>query len=279
MTDAPRPSALSTVSSKDGTQIAYRSYGAGEGIIIVGGVLSTGEDYVRLAEALTRNFAVHVVDRRGRGRSGPQGADYSVEAECEDLLAVQAATSAVMVFGHSYGGFVALEAARQTQVFSRVVVYEPGVCIGGSLPTGWMPRYRELLAAGRSRAAFACFARAHALWPISAMPLWYLQAILRLVIRGDRWRTMEPLLATNLAEHEQEVRLDDGTASRYASIESKVLLLGGAKSKPLMTTRLFEVLQGAIPDSSVEILAGLDHFAPDQKAPEVVADHIREFLL
>jgi hypothetical protein len=46
-----------------------------------------------------------------------------------------------------------------------------------------------------------------------------------------------------------------------------------------MTTRLFEVLQGAIPDSSVEILAGLDHFAPDQKAPEVVADHIREFLL
>ena len=66
--------------------------------------MTTGADYTHLGEALASSFTVHLVDRRGRGRSGPQGAGYSIDKECEDLLAVMDTTGARNVFGHSGPG-------------------------------------------------------------------------------------------------------------------------------------------------------------------------------
>lgn len=280
MTAVRESATPSIVTSADGTGIAYETVGKGRGLIVVGGALRTGEDYLPLARQLARTFAVHVMDRRGRGASGPQGPDYSVEKECDDLVAVQAATGATAVFGHSYGGFVALEAARRTAVFSRVAVYEPGVSVAGSIPVAWVPRYRQLLAAGDRRGAFAVFVRGigTASGPVTMLPLWYLRAVLRLVVRGEQWRRMEPLLEASAAEHEQEARLDDGTAERYRSIRARVLLLGGGKSPAFLTAELFSALQQVIPDASAEILDGLDHFAPDEKAPALVAERVRNFL-
>lgn len=273
-------SAERQVLSADGTPIAYQSLGAGDGVIVVGGALAAGRDYLPLARVLARSFAVHVVDRRGRGASGPQGPAYSIGKECEDLLAVQAATGATAVFGHSYGGLVALETARRTGVFSRLAVYEPGVSVGGSIRTDWMPRYRELLAAGDTRGAFACMVRRIAAGPalVARVPLWYLRAILRLMIRGRRWQQMEPLLASSLAEHEQVARLDDGTVDRYRPVTARVLLLGGRKTAASITTRLFDALQDVIADCAVEMLHGLDHNAPTEKGAEVVGDRVRRFL-
>ena len=270
----------SAVTSADGTGIAYQTVGEGRGLIVVGGALRTGGDYLPLARDLAGTFAVHVMDRRGRGASGLQGPDYSVEKECDDLAAVQAATGATAVFGHSYGGFVALEAARRLAVFSHVAVYEPGVSIAGSIPVAWVPRYRQLLAAGDTRGAFAVFVRGSgaAPGPVTRLPLWQLRAVLRLMVRGEQWRRMEPLLEASAAEHEQEARLDDGTAERYHSIQARVLLLGGGKSPAFLTAQLFPALQQVVPDATVEILDGLDHFAPDQKAPALVAERVRNFL-
>ncbi len=59
--------------------------------------------YLPFARALTSSFTVHLVDRRGRDGSGPQGENYSIERELEDLSAVQAQTDTTIVFGHSYG--------------------------------------------------------------------------------------------------------------------------------------------------------------------------------
>jgi pimeloyl-ACP methyl ester carboxylesterase len=270
----------SVVTSADGTRIYYETLGEGRGVIVVGGTLRTGADYLPLARKLAGTFAVHVMDRRGRGGSGPQGSDYSVEKECDDLLAVQAATGATAIFGHSYGGFVALEAARRTAVFSQVAVYEPGVSIAGSISVAWVPRYRQLLGAGDCRGAFAVFVRGLGTspGPVARLPLWYLRAVLRLVVRGERWRRMEPLLEASAAEHEQEARLDDGTAERYRAIGARVLLLGGAKSPAFLTTELFAALKHVVPGATVEILDGLDHFAPDEKAPALVAERVLDFL-
>jgi len=268
------------VPSADGTPIAYQSLGAGDGVIVAGGSLRAGQDYLPLAPALARSFAVHVVDRRGRGASGPQGSAYSIGKECEDLLAVQASTGAAMVFGHSYGGLVVLETARHTEVFSQVAVYEPGVSVDGSIRVDWMPRYRELLAAGDTRGAFACMVGQMAAGPspVAKMPLCYLRAILRLMIRERQWQHMEPLLASSLAEHEQVAGLDDGTVDRYRSITARVLLLGGRKSAASITTKLFDALQVMIADCVVEMLDGLDHNAPTERGAEVVGDRVRRFL-
>jgi hypothetical protein len=65
--------------------------------------------YAKLAAALGDAYTVHAIDRRGRGPSGRQGPDYSIDREVEDAIAVLDATGSAVVFGHSYGGLVALE--------------------------------------------------------------------------------------------------------------------------------------------------------------------------
>jgi pimeloyl-ACP methyl ester carboxylesterase len=269
------------VRSRDGTAIAYETLGAGDGLVVLGGAWRSGRDYLRFARALAPSFEVHVIDRRGRGRSGPQGPSYGVQRELEDLFAVQAQTAATIAFGHSYGGLIALEAARRSSVFSDVVVYEPGVSVAGSIPLGWIPRYRALLAAGDRRGAFAAMVRGAGGAPpvLERMPLWYVKLMLHLFIKEDRWRQIDPLLEAGLAEHEQVAALDQSTADRYQDVTARVVLLGGSKSRPHLTTDLFERLTATIANCTSELIVGLDHTAPDEKAPDLVAERARHHLL
>ena len=275
---ASAPVRVATVASADGTVIAYHTVGQGPPLIVVGGGLRAAEDYLSLAGGLAERYCVHVVDRRGRGLSGPQGPRYGIARECEDLLAVQAATGARVVFGHSYGGLVALETAVRSDTFEAMVLYEPGVSVAGSIPTAWMPPYRALLERGDTRGAFACFVRAFGAGPVTKLPRWYLRAVLRCVIRKRRWEERyESLLAANLAEHEQVAACHDHIAS-YGAITARLLLLGGSRSPAFMTTLPLERLQQTVPDGTVDIIDGLDHLAPDEKAPEIVARRTLDFL-
>ncbi|MBV9717410.1 MAG: alpha/beta hydrolase [Solirubrobacterales bacterium] len=264
------------LTSEDGTTIGYETLGAGDGLLVIGGAWRSGRDYLAFAEALSTSFTVHLIDRRGRGRSGAQGPAYSIARETEDLLAAQAQTGARIVFGHSYGGLIALEAARGSNVFSDVIVYEPGVSIAGSIPLGWMLPYRERLEAGDLRGAFAAMVRGAGGAPpaMERMPLWYIKLVLRLLIRGQRWRHIEALLHAGLAEHQQVQALDRPTVERYRTTTARVHLLGGGKSSPQLTTRLFEAMQAVIPNCTSEVIPGLDHLAPDDKAPTAVAEHV-----
>lgn len=267
-----------TVASADGTRIAYYSVGSGDPVIVVGGVLRTAEDYRELARALSPRFEVHVVDRRGRGGSGPQGAGYGIDRECDDVDAVRRATGARRVFGHSYGGLVALEAAKRIPELTDVAVYEPGVSVRGSIPTGWLDDYEEHLTRGDTRAAFATLVRGsgHAPALVSRLPLGTLKLVLRFAIRDAQWRRMEPLLEANLVEH-QEVRRLDGTAASYGSITARVLLLCGAKS-PRSSKLAVEALDRVLPNATVELLRGLAHTAPDEGAPQRVAERLDAFF-
>jgi pimeloyl-ACP methyl ester carboxylesterase len=268
------------VRSADGTTIAFDSFGEGSGIIVIGGALSTARNYAPLARRLARAHSVHVLERRGRGSSGPQGSEYDVDREVEDLFAVQAATGATAVFGHSYGGLIALEAARCSTHFSHVVVYEPGVSVGGSIPIRWIPRYRQLLERGDKEAAFASMVRENGFAPrqLRRLPLPCVRVIVRAAVGRRRWHEISPLLASNLAEHEEVARLDDGTVDRYSSIGARVLLLGGQKSPRFVTTELFAALRRTIADSQAEVIDGLDHQAPTEETSAVIAERVRRHL-
>jgi pimeloyl-ACP methyl ester carboxylesterase len=266
--------------SNDGTQIGYQSLGSGKGVLVLGGALRNGADYMRLAQALAGSHQVHLIDRRGRGASGRQGPRYGLDREIEDLLAVQSQTGAGIVFGHSYGGLIALEAARRHSCFSEVIVYEPGVSVAGSIPSDWTTRYRQLLASGDERGAFATMVCGVGFAPagLSRLPLWSVKLILRLAIGRDEWQRMRPHLATSVAEHEELAALDDGSVQRYRSVKARVLLLGGSKSPLFTTTALFEQLGSVLENATSQLIGGLDHTAPDEKAPEVVAKLIQRHL-
>lgn len=264
-----------SVVSADGTRIGYCSVGTGPGLIVLGGVLSSARSYRRLADQLASRFEVHLVDRRGRAGSGPQRLGHSIEDECNDLVAVMNATGAGLVFGHSFGGLVALETARRRGGFARVFVYEPGVPLRGQFDQRWLDGYERLLEQGDRRGAFAWMVKNSGFAPraLSVMPLGYVRAVLRLAIRSERWAAMEPLLEANLGEHRIQVGLDSPDASRFSTITAPTVLLGGTRSPDFISRGLLNELAQVIPDAVVMVLPGLGHPAPEDD-PEKIASAI-----
>ncbi len=145
-----------TGTSADGTTIGYRQLGSGPGLVIIHGSLSESRRYLRLAEALADSFTLYIPDRRGRGLSGPAGADYGIAKETEDLNALLRKTGARMVFGHSAGAAIALESAL-TLPIEKLMLYEPGVSIHGSFPTAWIPAFERAVNSNKSARAMGIF--------------------------------------------------------------------------------------------------------------------------
>jgi pimeloyl-ACP methyl ester carboxylesterase len=263
---------ISSVQSADGTPIGYCSLGSGPGLIVLGGVLSTGTTYLPLANRLAEAFEVHLVDRRGRPASGPQRPRHSIEDECDDLSAVIGATGADIVFGHSFGGLIALETARRRPGLQKVFVYEPGVPLRGQFDLGWLAGYERLLERGDRRGAFAYMVKQAGFAPkaLTAMPLWYIRAVLRIAIRSRRWATIEPLLEASLGEHRIQAELDAPTPERFSTITAHTVLMGGTRSPDFISRGLLTELAQGIPDATVAVLPGLGHLAPEEQ-PEAIA--------
>lgn len=99
------------VTSADGTPIAFDHFGQGPPVVLVSGLLSLRQATQERAERLAEQFSVINYDRRGRGDSGDT-APYAVAREVEDLGSLIAeAGGAALVYGHSSGAGLALNAA------------------------------------------------------------------------------------------------------------------------------------------------------------------------
>src|SRR5512134_3647082 len=133
---------MGTVTSKDGTQIAFETVGAGPAVILVNGAMSyrrafdtTLED---LAELLSQDFTVYDFDRRGRGASTDNSdvRSFTKEREIEDIQAlVEDAGGEAMIVGFSSGGCVTLETAAVTSGITKAFVYEvPFIVDDGRAP-------------------------------------------------------------------------------------------------------------------------------------------------
>lgn len=263
------------VTSEDGTPITFLEYGSGPGLVIVPGNNRRAHHYADLAALLADSYRVTVLDRRGRGRSGPQGPDYSIDREVEDVLAVMAARGASFVFGHSYGGLIALHAAI-VQPPVALAVFDPGVSLHGSFPAGWLPRFTCLLAQGRQTAAMTTFLHSTGLTPLGRAPKLVFRLLAFALLRGDDGPDTRAMMATTPGEVGEVVRLDsDG--SRYAAITCPTLLLG-AGGAPAYLRNVLPRLAQIIPEAGFEIIDGLDHNAPDLNAPDAVAGRLAAFL-
>jgi pimeloyl-ACP methyl ester carboxylesterase len=100
-----------TVTSRDGTKIAYDKVGRGPAVILVAGALATREAWTPHAQLLASDFTVYSYDRRGRGDS-TDTKPYFAKNEVEDIEAlIDAAGGTAYVYGQSSGAALALEAA------------------------------------------------------------------------------------------------------------------------------------------------------------------------
>jgi pimeloyl-ACP methyl ester carboxylesterase len=266
-----------SLTSRDGTRVSFLTVGSGPAVIVVPGALSVAADYGAFARALAEHFTVHTIERRGRGLSGPQGDDYSIAKELDDLLSLQSATGARFLVGHSYGGLVALEAARQNEALTKIAVYEPGVSIEHSIPMGWMPAYERNLVAGRDMDAFVEFTIG--LGPDRARntPRWLMKPLLHLMVGGDRRTRMFALLAQNLREHREVARLDN-SCPNYREVIAGVLLMHGGRIDSGWVKLSMERLAQVLPQSETKEFPKLDHFGIDRKAPQEVARAVSDYF-
>jgi pimeloyl-ACP methyl ester carboxylesterase len=113
-----------SVTSRDGTRIAFERVGSGPAVILVSGATADRRWNGPLAQALASEFTVLNYDRRGRGGSGDT-LPYALERELEDIDAlITHAGGSANLYGISSGGALALEAAAAGLAIDRLAVYE-----------------------------------------------------------------------------------------------------------------------------------------------------------
>ena len=127
---------METVTSKDGTIIAFDRAGSGPTLILVGGAfeqraMESEIAFLAAHPLLARHFTVVHYDRRGRGDS-TDTLPYALEREFEDIEALIDRVGGPAYVRHPSGASLALEAALALGDKVRSCLYEP--------PTASTPR-------------------------------------------------------------------------------------------------------------------------------------------
>jgi len=272
------PYSTQMLTSSDGATVSYLTIGNGPAVIVIHGALSRASSYLEFARALAEHFTVHLIERRGRGQSSPQGDDYSIVKECEDVQALQAHTGASLLVGHSFGGLVALETARNNRSFSKVAVYEPGVSINGAISLDWAPAYSKMLAEKKYLDAFVEFSKGTGPDSTRNVPRELMKQMIPSMLSPEELEMMFSLLSENLREHQEVARLDN-SYENYREIPAEVLLMYGGKTNSAWVDLSMERLAAVLPHSTTRMFPELDHFGIDKRAPQEVAQAVSSFFL
>lgn len=273
MNDADSPSRF--VTSWDGTPIAVFSSGEGPPLVLVHGATADHTTWRSAGPVLAETFAIHAIDRRGRGASG-DGPRYSIEREYEDLAAVAAALAtdagrAVDIAGHSYGGRCALGAALLGgDDIRRLVVYEgapaPTDAQAGYRPSGVEQRIAELIDAGDRDAALETFMDEIVRQPPAELAAFRADPI---------WPVRAAAVHTTLRELEGEAS-PAASLEALAAVERPVLQLLGGESAPIFREATL-ALDARLRDGRVVTIDGARHAAHHTHVATFV-EAIRAFL-
>jgi pimeloyl-ACP methyl ester carboxylesterase len=255
-----------SVARPDGTQIGWRSTGAGQRtVVLLHGTLSTAAQLDRLAGSIAEpgDVTVLAVDRRGSGSSPLGGsAPVDIAVHLDDLLAVldHHGLGLVEVVGLSYGGVVALEAAARHPERVRGVI-------------AWEPPYGPL-ADGPTRDRFAALAASTAAAHRAGGPSAAAEVFLRAVAGNAAWERLSDSGRTFLARQGDGALSDSALlgleAAGLAGIAVPVTLLTGSASEPFYAPIARSVVE-RIPGAELVELEGLGHAAPLTEPARVAA--------
>ena len=262
---------MKTVTSKDGTTIAFDQSGKGPVVILVDGALqyrAFDQGMAQLADLLAPHFTVIHYDRRGRGDS-TDTQPYALEREIEDIEAlIEEAGGAAFLYGISSGAALAMEAAiKLSDKVKKLAMYEVPYNDEDSAQQAWreyVGQLKELLATGRKGDAVGLFMMLVGASPdqVEGMhqhPMWPL------------WEAVAPTLAY---DHIAALGEDASVPTeRAASVAVPTLIMDGSGSIPFMHATA-QTLADAIPHAQHRTLEGQTH----EVAAEALAPVLIEFF-
>lgn len=260
---------MHTVTSGDGTRIAFWRSGQGPPLLLVHGATADHTTTWRFVlTELERRFTVYAMDRRGRGGSG-DATVHDLRREAGDVAAVvDAIGEPVSLLAHSYGALCAIEAALLTPNLRRLILYE-GVPLRGadSFPSSAIDRLDAMLAAGDMEGMLTTLFRDLVEMPSEELEL--------LRSQHDAWaaRLANARALPREARIEAEYTFSPG---RFAGMHTPTLLLVGGDSPPREMVNARGVAE-ALPDARVSVLPGQQHAAM-YAAPEAFLTEVVRFL-
>jgi pimeloyl-ACP methyl ester carboxylesterase len=255
---------MDTVTSADGTVIAYDQVGTGPALVVSMGAFGTRHTFAAPPE-LRQRFTVITYDRRGRGDSGDTQ-PFAAEREYADLAAVAAAAGPEppLVFGHSSGAAIALRAAAAGMPVAAVAAYEAPFANEDTPlpPTDPASHIESLVRAGRRREALRFW-----MADVTHLPAQVVEQL-----EGAPWAAALEALTPTLPH---DIAVTDGgvPTAELAKITAPVLVLGGANS-PAWFRRSVAEQAAAIPGARLQTIDGYDHNAP----PEVLTPILTGFF-
>lgn len=261
---------METVTSADGTPIAFERTGRGPPLVLVHGMAGNHArwDLFDVRGRLAEHTTVYAVDRRGHGESGDAEA-YALEREFEDVAAVvNSIDEPVHLLGHSHGGLCVLEAVLRTDNVASLIVYEPA----GPWETDHLyseETYRELEAlvdTGENEQALLVFLRD--VLELSESQIDELRA-------APNWSARVAEAPTLPREYRAAVPYEFDP-ERFADVTTSTLLLVGGES-PEWAKDVTDELHGVLPNSRISVLEGQGHVAMNT-APDLFVDEVLAFV-
>jgi pimeloyl-ACP methyl ester carboxylesterase len=264
---------MQTVTSKDGSRIAYDRYGSGPTVILVGGALGYRKfsKMEELAKLLAERCTVINYDRRGRGDS-TEVKPFAVEREIADIQAlIEAEGDSASLWGWSSGGALALRAAGAGIGVERLSVYEVPFMVTPGLerPTrDYGERLDQLVAAGDRSGAVKHFMRNSMGIPAPFV------ALMRL---GPMWKGLKATAHTlpydwaALGKHNMygaPLKADE-----WISVTVRTQVVYGAKS-PHELQEGSRALADVLPNAELQALEGVSHNVKMNLLAPVLADFI-----
>jgi pimeloyl-ACP methyl ester carboxylesterase len=255
---------METVTSADGTTIAFDQLGAGTPLVLVSGASCDRAVDAAIAEALAQHFTVLNYDRRGRGDS-TDTPPYAVEREIEDIeVLLAAAGGSATLVGLSSGGALAAHAAASRLPVGHLVMWEPPFRLdqeGQRAATDYNATLTALLAEDRRGDALELFMRMvgvpdEMIAGMRQSPYWLL---------GE---ALAPTLAYDAAV------MGDGSvpAESFARIACPTVVLAGGAS-PEWFRESARAGAAAIPGAVYDVLPGQTH----DVAADVLAAAVQAF--
>ncbi len=272
------------VPTHDGGRLALYSYGSEDApgerrVAVIGGAFLTALIYrpfsMALADGLGDGWAVDVYDRRGRGNSTEQPADYSMATEVADVRTVMDATGARNLLGHSLGGSVALNAVQEFAGTSyepdKLAVYDAAVNIDGSIDMSWLDDFEAAVNAGKVGHAMARMKKG--MQPgtaLSKVPEPVLAGLMAVVSRTKVNRMFKELMPTGVGE--LRAAYDEAEHVRnFAVLPSNTHFMVGGKS-PSYYKVTAQRLHAAVPGSTFELSPKGFHGSIPAAVKELVTD-------